>query len=924
VRLLSQLQTTLEPHLGSRTQDVLKEGLARLGLEAQSLDPDRASILLKRFVYRALQRQMDAASARKVIEETLRGLTEGGTSQARPAGGVSRKEAPRKRRPKSGASKQAQDSVSEAEVLEALQKTLSRFKLYFEWPEVQRLRSLAALLEADTGGGDSPVELLIEAQNQIELLEEKLQNALLRQARDISDLEDALERVKTIGGPKPKRLRSLLKQIKEAQQQETLATAEVERARKLAADLRKLVESSVVQNPTLVPEMSPEAPPEPVSDSTGGAGVIALEDDDSPELTLGLEEEESGDDEEFEILIDFDNLEPEVADRIREIDLAEERRRLERLKEQYASVTGVEAVAGLLAEVESILDSGELAGDRMNDLQSALENAFKDAVAEARARYEWLTEKLRNLELEDTELDSRPARTQLELIKESLDMGVLPSDLEQAERQVKALEESLAAKKQEQARHGRLLEEARGFVKHAREALPEGEQPELAVFVENLAALEAGLEAGKVDEPLLNRLKSELPELLSQLASSGEAARALSSRLLAELDALPDLEALVSEREALKRKIENGSPAGLEEEVARLVERARQGVLERLDVLKGMLTPFTRDVAFLDEARAQMEGGRFPDLSSLERRVEQLISEARDKARRELRSLRASAERLRELGGEELLAQVAEAESALEQKIPDLTPLKEKLQALLEKRESWRRELDQRYQKVRERFEVARAVGGETAYRALTLLNFLEKGARRIERLGTSGLVEMEKSLNEAEQLVTQLEQEYSAAKEVAEQLSGNELNNLLDVFESPSEPALAVEVEKGEMEPVAPEPSAGAAPAPGLRPGAPAAREIGDESLAPFDVRGVLWATWLEDRPPTGLDTGLTRDLLADLDLLKEEAGAQSLRLTVLTFPGHVFLVYHEGERHLVILAEKSLLSRLITTIRRHFSTPS
>lgn len=858
--LLSRLQEALEPHLGARTQAVLAEGLARLGLEPGSLDPDRAAILLKRFVYRELQGQMDAASARKVVEETLRALAQ---------------EAPAAREP----------DPARSDPKRALQQAVSRFKLYFEWPEVQRLRSLAALVEASESEGESSEELLKEALAQIDLLEEKLQNALLRQARDISDLEDALERVKNIGGPKPRRLRSLLKQIKEAQQQETLATAEVERARKLAADLRKLVESSVVQNPTLVPEMAPEA--------AADAGVIALEDEEVPELI-------AGEGEEFEILIDFENLEPEVADRIREIDLAEERRRLERLKEQYAAVLGAETVAPLLEAVEATLAAGELAGERLDGLQRALEEAFKDAVAEARARYEWLSERLRSLELEDAELGSQRARTQLELIKESLEMGVLPGDLEQAERQVKALEEALAAKKQESARQNRLLEEARSLIEHAREALPEDDLPELAGFRERLALLETGLEAGEVDEALLGRLKAELPELLSQLAQAGEAARAQRARLLAELDALPDLEPLRRTRDSLRLRLEEGAAAGEEEEVAALAAEARRLTQARLDELAARLEAFGLATGEVDEARAELEAGRFPDLTALEARVEQQIAEARGNLRQELRSLRASAERLKELGGDELLEAVARAEAALEEGLPDLAPLKERLHALLERREAWRQELDRRYRTLRERFEAARAVGGETAYRALTLLDFLEKGARRIERLGTSGLAEMERSLGEAEQLVTQLEQEYAAAKEVAEQLSGADLDDLLGVFEAPAEP------ETPEAEPEPAPPAEGAAAA---------------DPLAPFRMRGVAWVGWLEENPPAELDAERVRDLLTELGHLRQEVGAQQLRLAVLTLSGHAFLLAPYQERHLVILAEKAQLSRLVTLIHRSLS---
>ena len=875
MRLLNQLQTALEPHLGSKTQAVLEEGLARLGLGPDALDPDRAAVLLKRFVYRALQSQMSAPAARKVIESVLQELratsVDSEASPSRPQPKLNTEENPR----------------------QALQKALSRFKLYFEWPEVQRLRSLVALLEASENEGQPTEDLIQEALEQVKLLEEKLQNALLRQARDISDLEDSLERVKNIGGAKPKRLRSLLKQIKEAQQQDTLATAEVERARKLAADLRKLVESSVVQNPTLIPDITPDAAPE--------SNKRTLLDNAPADIQEG--------DEEIEILIDFDNLEPEVAERIREIDLAEERRHLESLKDRFAGVLAEDTVVPLMHRIESQLESGEPVGQQLDELESLLEDAHKNALASARARYEWLSERLRNLEKEDPDLETRFARTQLDLIKESIEIGALPADLEQVEQQIKSIEETLAEKKRLQVRRQRLIEEAESLLTQARDALPEDNLPEVAQYRERLAVLEAGLEAGEIDEGLLNRLKTELPGLLGRLAKAGEEARALRSRLLAKLEALPDLNTLDQARNALKERLVESPPEDLEDDVEALVAQASREVEAHLQTIKQRLASYGADAGFLDEALDQLRDGRLPNLSSLDRRAEQAIEKARAPVVQELRRLRAAAERMRELGGEELLERITAAEVELEHGLPNLAPLKTQLQTLVERREAWRRKLAYRYRALRERFEAARAVGGETAYRALNLFNFLEKGASRIERLGASGLSEMERSLTEAEQLVDQLEQEYAAAKEVAEQLSDTDLDDLLGVFETPEDP-------EAEAEP-------GPETAPPAKPPAPSA-VTQDDGLAPFRTRGVLWVGWLEQQPPEELDDALARDLLADLDLLRQEVGETSLQLAVLALPEHAFLLApHEG-RHLVVLAEKSQLSRLVTAVRRTFTAAS
>ncbi|WP_457629372.1 hypothetical protein [Oceanithermus sp.] len=853
--LLNRLHQALEPHLGERTDAALREGMARLNLQPNALDPDSAATLLKRFVYRELQRSMDAARARRVVEELLEQL--GGDEAAAPT--------------------RAQTAPEPSK--EALMRALSRFKLYFEWPEVQRLRSIVALIEASESEGEPTTDLLKEGMAQVDLLEEKLQNALLRQARDITDLEDALERVKNIGGPKLRRLQSLLKQIKEAQQQETLATAEVERARKLAADLRKLVESSVVQNPTLVPET-----PRRASDEQ--QGVIPLEDEEEPELAT----------EEFDLVIDFENLEPEVVDRIREIDLAEEQRRLERLREQHAAVLEAKAVRPLLEAVEAKLAAGEPAGTLLDELQSALEEAAKDALAEARARYEWLSERLRGLEMEDPELPSARARSQLELIRESLEMGVLPTDLDQAERQIKALEEGLEAKRREQVRRERLLEEARSLVAHAHEALPEDDVPEAVGFRERLALLEAGLNAGDVDEALLARLKAELPELLSQLAQAGEAVRAARARLLAELEALPNLEPIVRTRDALKLRLEESDPEALAEEVTALQLQARALVGETLERLAERARRFGVEVPALTSATAELAQGRFPDLAAVEREVEAHVAEAQAERKRKIKRLRTAAERLRGLGGEALLLRLDEAEAGLAEGLPDLEPLERRLQELLAHRDALRRELGERYHSLRERFETARAVGGETAYRAHTLLSFLEKGAARLERLGSGGLTEMARALDEAEHVVAQLEQEYAAAKEVAQQLSATDLEDLLGVFAD----GPAAQTDKAPAE-------------------EPAPAEPADDALTPFRIRGVLWAHQVgPGESVADLDGELLAAFASDLEQLREEVGAEHTRMAVLSFPGHALVVAPHQGGHLVVLAERALLSRLVTLVHR------
>src|SRR5690606_10008001 len=126
------------------------------------------------------------------------------------------------------------------------------FNLYFEWPEVQKLRAQIQLLEAEHEAGRESQALGEDAEVQLELVMQKLEDQLVLQARELGELREALEDVRSLGGPKVRRLETFVHQISSAQDSRHLAPAEIERARRLARDLRKLMESSVYaeQQPT--------------------------------------------------------------------------------------------------------------------------------------------------------------------------------------------------------------------------------------------------------------------------------------------------------------------------------------------------------------------------------------------------------------------------------------------------------------------------------------------------------------------------------------------------------------------------------------------------------------------------------------------------------------------------------------------------
>src|SRR5690606_25254431 len=129
--------------------------------------------------------------------------------------------------------------------LAELRENLKPFNLYFEWPEVQKLRAQLQLLEDEADAGGEVASVLSEARDQLALLRQKLEDQLVLQAGELAELEEALERLSTLGGPRVRRLESLISRIRKAQEQRVLMPAEIDQARLLSVDLRKLLESSV-------------------------------------------------------------------------------------------------------------------------------------------------------------------------------------------------------------------------------------------------------------------------------------------------------------------------------------------------------------------------------------------------------------------------------------------------------------------------------------------------------------------------------------------------------------------------------------------------------------------------------------------------------------------------------------------------------
>ncbi|RTI25903.1 hypothetical protein [Thermus scotoductus] len=657
----------IHPHLGARAVAVLEEGLKRLGKRPSELTPEDGAHLLKGLVYRELQARMRPEEARQLVEGVLAQMEGQGARLAK------------------------------------LEQGLKRFGLYVDWPEVARLRALVNRLRQAPDPG-----LLAEGEELVEALEDKLEEALLRQAKDLAHLEEALERVRHLGGPKVRRLESLVETIRQAQGEGVLAQAEVERARSLALELRKFLESSAVRSPTLpeiVFETQETPPPSHLTDE------VFLTVEEASEL-------------EGELLVDLEALSQEASQRILALEVEEEKRKLEALLSRYAPLVERATVSPLLAEVQALLEAGTPVGEKLQTLEEAFQEAEKNLRAEKRARLIQLQEALRQLPLPEEAKD--PVQKALELAEETLEEGGYPDLL--------PLEEELR----------RLEEEARRKAEEGKRLLAEKE-----ALVEELK------EKGEAFRPLLLELTALLPEALSQKLPE------IRTRYAALLKAQ-------GEEAALRAKLEEAQKA-LE---ALKAQALALGLGERIA-----------------QAEALLAQGSLPDLEELRSKLSEAKAQARGEALLELSRLQALAERFRGFGGEGVLRAIAEEKG---KPLPDPTPIARALEALKRRMEVKREELTTRLTAFFQAHARLEGFQSETGRRLKSLLPVLRSAQERLPRLGPQGLLQVEKTLTQAEGLLRELEKEAEAAKAVLREIQGADLEALLGVFDQGGAPARA------------------------------------------------------------------------------------------------------------------------------------
>ena len=905
--LYQALNQSLEPVLGERTRMVLEEGVRRLGVSPDQLDPSQAEVILKRLVYRELQLRMSPTAARARIEEMLKEIgAKDAPAKVEEALGEGSAEAKTE-----GLSAQAASQIL------GLEAGLKRFGLYLDWPEVGRLRGLVNVIK---GGSDPGTlrSLLREGREVLDGLEERLQSALLRQTRDIADLQMSLERVQSVGGPKVRRLENLLRQVQEAHKAETLAPAEVERARALPAEMRKLVESSVVQNPTM-------------------EGAILLEEEavqESQHPTVEM----AWDDSELVLDLDFEALTAEQQSRIREIDVAEDRRKLEALTERYAAALSRPEVAEPLTLLQAELEAGTPLGERLAGFETTLKEAHAELVAETRVRYEWLRERLRHLEPSE-KTASLSAR--LDIAGQTLQTGGLPGEMGELEGMLSGLEAEEKAAKELRERQNRLkasLETLRAEAEAA--LLPYREHTEVEVFL-------ATLEDLPPQEDALSRARAHLSTLLTGLAKEREEEGLARMSLRAAVQALPTLEPLETGKQAVLQRLEQPgareSFATLQTYVQNLTEHARALITSRLDALEARTAQLEVTLKeslgeprkALAAAREGLAKGEFSDPTPIEELLEEFVAARRLAMAEELSRYEIAGRSLRGLGGEDLEAKVTQARAMLTAgELPDLGEIHTLLGRMRRAQEALRAELGGRINALLESFESHKSVGGETVFRLKPLCDFLQSASERLLQLGASSLLEVRRTLEEAERLEGQLALEHQAARSVMEELQGMDLDSFLDVFDAPAappppdptpepeKPKAAASVPQGEPFPHKENGDSRPAPQPMTMPTPVTLPAEVQAALASFQMRGVESVALVESGRMLWGSLPIADDkaqkIFDDLRSLAGELSSQPAQLAVLSLTQAIVVLIPLGTKGLIVLAEKAMLSRLLIELEK------
>ncbi len=772
---VEELETILSPRVVSRS---LQEGMRQLGRSPDTVDLAAVEKILKAQIYRQLQVTMPVMQAKQKIEDILghlQGVADEADAGASPDVGLAR----------------------QSERLKQLKDALKPFNLYFEWPEVQKLRAQVQLLETEQESEREAASLADDAEAQLHVVEQKLEDQLVIQARELGELSEALEQVRTLGGPKIRRLENLVNQIGEAQQGRQLAPAEVERARRLARDLRKLMESSVYSEEmeAQASEQAGEAEPAPIDDREGG--VLDVEGEEQDLLS-----------------IDTADLDPEVSAKLLLLDLEDERHDLEALASEFDELLGFQpTLRAAVDEVRAQLDGDASIAEALPTLRRTLEEALDSYRETLRDELQTIEGSLENLRPEvDTSELRQALRVGLGILSTTLpnqaDIHHIRNLHQLALDQVAAFDRT---EDETRAQRDAQLHDQEAMLERLESTLLRYEGHASVEAYQQLEAQVGALREAHAQEVLdpqaldtVRRAEASLESAMAVLADQQiDRQRATLRNLLAQVQALPAFDTVAGRISSVVTEIER-QLARLESETlddaqieatASMVEalkgEARATLQRRLEALAEQAGELSSP-PLLERIRTAMDGledGNYPDLNALKAAINQEREAERSEQIGELHRLESEAARLGGMEGPTLDA-LQERLRTARQRIDDghLARGLGQSWALLERVQA---EVDERLRNVGPRLDAAlqaftpvEKLNSDDVATVRRILRHLDSQRDALERVSVGLRLQLEASLSEAEALLEKLREEYEATRVIADQLvSANVLDDVLGLF---------------------------------------------------------------------------------------------------------------------------------------------
>ncbi len=753
---VEELEALLSPRVVSRS---LQEGLKLLGKSPQTVGYEDLEKILKSQIYRQLQVAMPVTEAKTRIHDMLERIRS--------------LEAEIQKRTEIN-----QVVAVQADMLLELKERLKPFNMYFEWSEVQKLRALIQLLETEQEAKREASKLLADAREQLKIVEQKLEDHLVFQAKEISELEAIFDIVKTLGGAKVRRFESLIGQIRSAQDSQQLAAAEVERARKLAIELRKLMESSVVIDM-----------PSPPAGTTEDASA------EPPDLKT--------------------QLDPEISARLKQLDLEAEQHDLQALIKEYSVLLQYQPKLEQLIEplqeslVQQVSVAEELTGlrERLRAAQHSQRETLRQELLEIQAGGNVALQQAVQISLGILETtlplpqDIRHIHDQLLMPAQARQEGTSkdqPPELKTALSQQAAALEGLAMTLERYRETSSVTAEYQLFqtaVEKLKEAKGQARLDEAALAAARQAEL-------------------QLQRAVTAGASEGrESQMALLQQLLLELRSLSFPDHLQGQAQALQKQLESEviqlETALLEQQVLEQREQALKGLKQQLmHVVYEQLTLLTEAARSrgadtllprLQEAQQNLQQGNYPDLKQLESELDTIVEQRLSDQLHDLHTLETEAakyEAVNSQPAEELRKHLEEARQALQSR--SLVPL-EPAWTLLER---LRLDAEQRLASFDPRLEAAMLtfarvskLNSDEVSSAERTLKHLISQREAFQRVSPAVQAGLEASLGQLEALLEQLNEQYEATQAIAGQLvNAGLLDDLFGGGEAKKSPPANVE----------------------------------------------------------------------------------------------------------------------------------